>query len=631
MTSSMPGSPAMRPRSRTRALLPTAVVLVVLLVLFQRFTDLATDWLWFRSLGYTGVLRTQLLTKAVLFVVFGVLLGLAVAANFVIAFRARPVYAVISPEQQSLERYRSSIAPYRRWIVLAGALLFGLLGASSAATQWQTFLLWRNSAPFGQSDPQFGKDLSFFMFSLPWWNFLLSFVRSMLVLSLLAAVVTHYLYGGLRLQGVGERTTPAARVHFSVLLGLFVLTQAVYYWLGRFNMSIETTTVGNNPFTGLRYTDVNAVLNARTLLAAIACICALLFFSNVFRRTWLLPGIGVGLLFASAILVGGVLPWVVQKFQVKPSELAKETPYIDRNIQATRDAYNIDVPDADATGYNPTEVPHDRLATEAAKVQGVRLLDPYLVPPTFRQQQQIQSYYRFPNILDIGRTDINGQRTDIVLGARELDPRRTGNWINDHLIFTHGYGLVAARSDRLAGNGTPEYIEQGIAQQGGAFGRYEPRIYFGEYSPEYSIVGGPGATPEDQGRELDYPEGNLAQDDVPRLRWGAGGIVLVAADVRRQIPGREHSPVRRHQGRVADPLHPESAGAGGEGRAVAATGQRPLSDRGRRARVVGDRRLNHQCPPPVLRIRQPRGRHRGQLRRAQRGAATAAREHQLHQ
>ncbi|HSF27047.1 MAG TPA: UPF0182 family protein, partial [Actinomycetes bacterium] len=338
-------TPPRRPvaiKRRRTVLLPTVGVLIVLVLAFGLFAGFWTDWLWFRTTGYTTVIRTEILTKIGLFLGFGVAFAAVVIGNFAIAYRLRPTYQIPTPDAAVLERYRRSIEPFRRLIMIAGAIVLVLFAGSSASSAWRTWLQWRNRTSFGTKDPQFGLDVSFYVFSLPWWRFMLGFAFAALVVSLVVSLVAHWLYGGLRPQAPsGQRTTAAARVHLSVLLGVFVLLKAVGYWLDRYSLATAGSTVGREEFTGLRYTDVNAVLPGKTILAVIAVICAVLFFATAITRSWLLPGVGVGLLVLSAVLVGGIYPAAVQYFQVRPSEPDREAPYLTNFIAGTRTAYNI--------------------------------------------------------------------------------------------------------------------------------------------------------------------------------------------------------------------------------------------------------------------------------------------------
>ena len=523
-----PRRPAATPgRRRGRALLPTVIVAGVLLLLFSLFTGVYTNFLWFQSAGYGSVFTRELSTKALLFVVFGIIFAAVVAVNFVVAYRTRPAYQALIPGQQELDRYRMAIDPYRRYVVLAIVALLGLIAGSSASSEWRTYLQWRNAQPFGVEDAQFGMDISFFAFDLPWWRFVLSFAFATVVLGLIAAAITHYLYGGLRLQAtLGERATPAARVHLSVLLGTFVLLKAIAYWLDRYSLAVKEDRIGRADFTGLTYTDVEAVLFGKLTLAGISVICAILFFTNVFfRRTWLLPGLGVGLLLLSALLVGGVYPALVQRFQVKPAEPDREAPYIQRNIDATRTAYDIN--DVDVQDYTArTEATSGQLREDSDTTASIRLLDPAVLSPTYRNLQQIRSYYDFPPALDVDRYTVNDERRDLVTAVREVDltglPTEQRNWINDHTVYTHGFGFVAALGSSVTAQGRPSFVSSDIPPQGD-LGEFEPRIYFGEESPTYSIVGGPEGT---EPVELDFPDDSTGTGQSNSTYAGEGGVEI---------------------------------------------------------------------------------------------------------
>ena len=328
----------------------TLGVLAVLAMLFVMFAGFWTDWLWYRSVHYSSVFTTTLWTKIGLFFFFGVLMASAVGVNVWLAHRLRPPLSAMSTEQQSLDRYRMGIAPFKKWALIAICAVVGLIAGASASGEWRTWLQWVNGVPFGQKDPQFGMDVSFYAFDLPWYRFLLSFGFACAVLCLIAAALTHYLYGGLRLTSPGSRATAAATGHLSVLLGIFVSLKAIAYWLDRYGLAVKSSGLKSaDNWTGLRYVDANAYLPAKTILFCIAVICAVLFFATLWRRTWQLPVIGFGLMVLSAILIGGLYPAIVQKFQVQPNEQAKEAPYIKQNIKATRDAY--DIQDSGVTPY----------------------------------------------------------------------------------------------------------------------------------------------------------------------------------------------------------------------------------------------------------------------------------------
>ncbi|MGW5124448.1 UPF0182 family membrane protein [Streptomyces sp. NPDC004069] len=491
-----------RPSRRARTLLMTLGVLAVLGMVFAMFAGFWTDWLWYRSVHYSSVFTTTLWTKIGLFFVFGLLMAAAVGLNIWLAHRLRPPLSAMSMEQQSLDRYRMGIAPYKKWLLCGITALVGLIAGASAASEWRTWLMWVNGVPFGKQDSQFHLDVSFYAFDLPWYRFLLGFGFAATILSLIAAVLTHYLYGGLRVTSPGARATGAATGHLSVLLGVFVTLKAVAYWLDRYGLAVKSSdfkATGN--WTGLRYVDANAYLPAKTILFCIAVICALLFFATLWRRTWQLPVIGFGLMVLSAILIGGLYPAIVQKFQVEPNEQAKEAPYVQKNLQATREAYGID--DSKVTDYAGTSSTQDKkqLRDGAADAASYRLMDPNIVSPTFEQLQQVRNYYGFPSNLAVDRYKTkDGKVQDTVIGLRELNlagiPKN--NWINDHFRYTHGYGVVAAKGTEADSEGRPVFTEYNLPSTGD-LPRYEQRIYYGEKTSTYSIVGGPQ-------KEIDYSD-----------------------------------------------------------------------------------------------------------------------------
>jgi uncharacterized protein len=498
-----PGGPrthAARSSARARAVILTLAVLVMLAMAFVMFAGFWTDWLWYRSLHYPSVFGTVLRTRLGLFAAFGLLMAFGVGTNGYLAYRLRPPLSAMSVEQKGLDRYRMGIAPFRKWLLLTICVLVGLIAGASASNEWRVWLAYANAVPFGTRDPQFGLDVSFYTFELPWYRFLLTFGFATVVLCLVAATLVHYLYGGLRMTGPGSRATAAATGHLSVLLGLFVSLKAVAYWLDRYGLDVKSSGFkATKGWTGLRYVDANAYLPAKNILFCIASICALLFFATLWRRTWNLPMLGLGLMALSAILIGGLYPAIVQKFQVQPDEAAKEAPYLQRNITATRTAYGI--AGTQVTDYSGTSKSSAAtLRSDIADAASVRLMDPDVVSPTFQQLQQDRGYYSFASPLTVDRYQVDGKEQDTVVGVRELNesgiPQH--NWINDHFKYTHGYGLVAADSTTATDTGAPSFTESDLPPKG-RLGPYQPRIYYGEQTTQYAIVGGPT-------KELDYSD-----------------------------------------------------------------------------------------------------------------------------
>jgi len=503
---------------RRRGPLPITIgILVVIGVALVSMSGFYADWLWFRSLNFTSVWSTVLMTKVVLFIAAGLITAAVVLTNVLIAYKRRPLYVPLTVEADNLERYRAQIEPIKRWVFIGlGAALFYFAG-SSGSMLWSTWLLFKNSTPFGVKDPQFNMDISFFAFRLPLWQTLIAWGISTLVLAIIASAIVHYLYGGIRLQVRDDRTTVTARVQLSVLLGGVVLLKAVAYWFDRYALALKESKL----ITGLTYTDVNAVLPAKAILAAIAVICALLFFANIVRRSWLLPAAGTALLVISSVLIAGIYPGAIQTFQVKPSESSKEAPFIQRNIDATRTAFGLD--NVEVSDYQATlTTSAGQLSKDAATIANIRLMDPNVIPATFRQLQQIKPYYSFPDSLDVDRYLVDGVMRDTVVAVRELNiagnPSR--NWINDHLVYTHGFGFVAAFGNTRDADGKPSFAVGDLPPTKG-LGNFEPRIYFGENVPDYSIIGG---VKTDTPVEFDYPDDASANGQKNFTYTGTGGV-----------------------------------------------------------------------------------------------------------
>ncbi|MDT7573240.1 MAG: uncharacterized protein QOE05_3414, partial [Actinomycetota bacterium] len=378
--------------------------------------------------------------------------------------------------------------------------------------------------------PQFHRDISYFAMTYPFQRFILGFLLTAMVLALLASAATHYLFGGVRLQTAGDKVSPAARAHLSVLVGVVVLLKAVAYWMDRYGLAFSDRGV----VQGASYTDVNSVLPAKTILVGIAVICALLFFANIVVRNILLPAGALALLVISAVLIGGVYPAYTQQFRVKPNEVQRESPYIKRNIDATRLAYGIDK--VVVTQYAAkTTASKPELRADTATVPNARLLDPNVLASTFEQLQRIRSYFGFNSSLDIDRYEVDGAVQDYIVAAREIDQSGLRadqrNWINQRLTYTHGNGFVAAPANELDGEGKPVFAVGNVPPTGlnGAASPIridQPRIYYGELSPEYSVVNTSQA-------EIDGPLGS--GDEQATSHYDGTGGVQLSSPVRKLL------------------------------------------------------------------------------------------------
>ncbi len=495
----------------------TAGILFALGALIVYFSGFYIDWLWFNSVDFTSVWTKVLSTKIQLFLIVGLLTSFVISLNIYIAYKRRPLYVPTSIEINGVERLRGQIEPIRLWVFLGVVLVLTYFAGTSGMAFWREWLLFTNSTSFGVKDPQFGLDVSFFVFKLPMFQAIIGWGISTLILAAIASAFVHYMYGGIRTTVQTDRTTVAARVQISILLGLIVLIKAVAYWFDRYALSLKES----NLITGLKYTDVNALLPAKAILSAIAVVCALLFFANIVRRSWLLPAAGTALLVISSVLIAGIYPAAIQQFQVKPSESSKEAPFIQRNIDATRAAY--DLADVDIKDYNATlSASAGQLADDAATIANIRLMDPNVISATFRQLQQIKPYYTFPQSLDVDRYKINGVSRDTVVAVRELniDGNPSRNWINDHLVYTHGFGFVAAYGNTVDSDGKPNFAVGDLPPTKG-LGNFQPRIYFGENVPDYSIIGGKKTKSP---VEFDYPDDASANGQKNYTYTGTGGV-----------------------------------------------------------------------------------------------------------
>jgi len=497
-------------------LIITGAIIFVIGAAFAYFGGYYVDWLWFKSVGFTSVWSIVLLTKIQLFLLVGLITSAVISSNIYIAYKKRPLYVPTSIEINGVERLRAQIEPIRRLVFAGIVLAFTYFAGSSGMAFWKEWMQFRNATDFGVKDPQFGLDVSFFAFKLPLYQALIGWGISTLILAALASAFVHYMYGGIRTQVETERTTVAARVQISILLGLVVLLKAVAYWFDRYALALKEGRL----ITGLTYSDVNALLPAKAILSAIAVICALLFFANIVRKSWLLPAAGTALMVISSVLIAGIYPGAIQQFQVKPSESSKEAPYIQRNIDSTRAAYGLD--GVVMQDYNATlSTSAGQLAKDAVTIGNIRLMDPNVLSATFRQLQQIKPYYGFPESLDIDRYTVDGVSRDAVVAVRELNiegnPSR--NWINDHLVYTHGFGFVAAYGNTVDADGKPNFLVGDLPPTKG-LGQFQPRIYFGENVPDYSIIGGKSASPV----EFDYPDDSSANGQKNYTYTGKGGV-----------------------------------------------------------------------------------------------------------
>lgn len=506
---------AVSPRQRRFTIL--VGIVVALAIGLGIISTFYTEILWFREVHLGRVFWTSVWTRTALGVGFGTVFALLMLLNLWIARKITNPARMFSVSDVVLERYRATLQPYAKWFVIGGSLAFGLFAGSGATVKWRDWLLYQNASTFGQADPVFGKDLGFFVFKLPFLQFAFTWMFSTMVLLTLAVAVAHYFMGGIRPQARSDRVAPEVRAHLSALLGVIVLLKAYGYRLDQFNLSYSPRGVVH----GASYTDVNAQLPALQLLVVIAIACSVFFFLNARVKNWILPIGGIAILALTSVVAGGIYPAAVQRLRVTPNERLREAPFIERNITATRAAFGIDnVTKRPLSAKDPVSA--KQVAGAKPTIENIRLWDPKVLVNQYTSVQRIKQYYEF-NDVDVDRYQFASGKRQVMLSAREISPNGLSptaqTWLNKHLIYTHGYGAVASRVDRVTSDGRPDFIIQNIPPVAEDDGPEitEPRIYFGESEEVPFVVVG------SEQKELDFPQGDRFAETVYD---GEGGVAL---------------------------------------------------------------------------------------------------------
>ncbi|MGI9017298.1 MAG: UPF0182 family membrane protein [Euzebya sp.] len=482
---------------RRRWLLVGFGAVVLIAVVGPRVASFYTDILWFRSVGFSDRFFDLLYTRFGLAVVSGLLMAALAGTNLWVARRFRPDFRIPSEAEEIVERYRRALEPYTRSMIVATTVVVTMIAGAALVGEWRVYLLWANGGDFGINDPHFGRDLGFFVFDLPFWTMVNGWLFGAIAVTILLSAAAHYLFGGIRPQAPGQKITGPANVHLSVLLASLVAVRAWGFWLDRFLLSYSERGL----VTGLSYTDVNAELRAFELLAVIAGVCVILFLANIRYRGWILPSAGVGILLVAALVLGGAYPAAIQALQVNPQELPRERPFIERNLQFTRYAYGIETAEDSLAGDGgnvtyeqfpaATDLTRAEVIDNAATLGAIRLWDPATLQNTYNQLQELRPYYDFQDV-DVDRYTIGGEPQQVMISARELNINdlQEPSWQNQALSFTHGYGIVSSTVSTAASNGQPEFLARDIPNDGvPELELDQPRIYFGEFPPPYSIVG----------------------------------------------------------------------------------------------------------------------------------------------
>ena len=508
-----------------RGIAVAVIVIVACFIVLGLTSDFLVDWAWFSAIGYLDVFGTILGGKAVLF--FAVFAGSAIllwvngslASRF--ARRRGHMHPVDFEQEvggaQTLPGLLELMRQRLPWSLLitgvAGVL--AILIAAGEVSNWDVFLRFVYQVPYGQSDPQYGKDIGFYLFSLPAYVVLKNWLLLMLVLSFLVAGAVYWVHGDIEINEQRRSISPTAIAHGSALLGLFFAVKAWSYGLDRFLLLYGD----NGVVVGASYTDIHIALPVLWLLVGLSVIAALACWANLRVRTYKLPVAGAVLVFGSSLVLALGFPTLFQLVFVKPNELQLEKPYIQRNIDLTQQAYNLH-----QISVKPFPVEQNltfqTLQANQATIDNIRLWDWQPLMDTYGQLQEIRTYYKFHDV-DVDRYHLGGAYQGVTLSARELKPAllppNAQTWVNWHVLFTHGNGAVMSPLARKTAEGLPIFYLQDIPPVAtGGPPIDEPRIYFGEETDTYVIV--KGSTPE-----FDYPKGT---DNVYATYAGAGGVAV---------------------------------------------------------------------------------------------------------
>ena len=505
------------------------VAVIVFLFALARISSIVVDWAWFSSIAYVGVFWTVFATKAALFVVVFVVSTLLLWANAALALRftsRRPLRLPVAFDP-GFATFQASPGPWAgsyglqpspfvwRLLTVAVAVILGLLIAWGETGRWDLVLRFISQAPYGQNDPLFGKDISFFLFSLPFYVALKNFLLWILLLASLMAGSIYFLHDDISLDSPAWSVSPSAIAHGSALLGLYFAVKAWSYVLDRYLLLYDD----NGVVVGAGYTDVHVELPVLWLLIVLAAVAAIVAWANVRLRTIRLLIAAPLLVFGGSFLFAELIPGLFERFFVKPNELQLETPYIRQNIALTREAYNLG-----QIAVKPFPAEQDltfqSLKDNSGTIDNIRLWDWQPLMDTYAQLQEIRTYYRFLDV-DVDRYHLGDSYQQVTLAARELDPSllsaNAQTWVNLHLLFTHGNGVVMSPVTQKSAEGLPIFYLKDIPPIAtGGPPITEPRIYFGQGSPGYVIV--KTGTPE-----FDYPKG---KDNVYARYDGGDGIPI---------------------------------------------------------------------------------------------------------
>ncbi len=503
---------------------PLTIILAIVAGLYLLLTaagTLWTDFLWFESIGFRNVwIRNWSLS--ILLGAIGISFVFVVLwLSFKLVDRLSPRWAPfdLTEEEELIERFREWIEPRIRQVrLLVTAGLSVILGLTVATWRDEVFL-FINDQTFGVEDPIFNVDLGFYIFRLPLWETAIDWMFNVLVLATIVVAISQYLNGGIRFDGRRLSTTRGAKVHLSVMLALIALVRAASYRLDIFELLYSENA---EKFFGPGFTDISARLPALRLLLLIALIAAVLFIANIFRQGWTLAAVSIGAWLVVAIAAGVIFPAFVQRFQVLPDQLQKETQYITNNLAMTRAAYQLDLVDVRPFGA-ADDLSAEGIEDNRLTIDNLRIWTTSVLPRTYQNFQELEPYYALQNV-DTDRYLADGSPRQVMLSVRELDERDLPqtDWQNTRLFYTHGFGAVVNEANKVQSGGQPNFLLKDIPPVASVPGLEldEPRVYFGEtYEPGRPVIVKTGSNPQ----EIDFP---LAEGTQFNEYSGEAGVVI---------------------------------------------------------------------------------------------------------
>lgn len=511
-------SRAAAPKSRRRAwIVGILIAIVVLLGSLRSLAGLWTDQMWFASVGKSTTFSTLLTVKVGLVSIFSLVFFVGLFANLLIADRIGRGNIFDDPDDEMVRRFQGAIRPYAKRIFGLIAAVFAFGAGIATIGQWQNWLLFANAQKFGTTDPQFHKDVGFYIFEMPFIEFLISWIMISLIVITVVIGIMHYLSGGIRGQKARPRVRPAVKVHLSILLALMALTKAVGYYYGRYRLVNST----NGYVQGATYTDVHARLPAIELLFWLSLLAAAILLVNIWRKGWTLPVLAVGIWAFVALVIGVAYPAILQALKVTPAQSTLELPYISRNISATRAAYGLNkIQQKPFSGT--TDLSAQSISENAQTLANIRLWDPdpEISQQTFQKIQGLRSYYSF-NTIGVDRYEINGKMVPTLSGVRQVNAADlpATSWVNTHLVYTHGTGMAIAAANQVQSNGNPVFGVSDVppVSQTGFPTISQSGVYFGPNQPGYVIA-------NSKQLELDYQ--TTTGVNVQNHYAGTGGVKI---------------------------------------------------------------------------------------------------------